>query len=639
MALKNPFKDSLANSLFINTSIVLLLLLISLVGLFLWLEKLDYQRDIERFESDFMQENREMVKAEVNDVLEYVKFRDNGLLAQTKNNVKSRVENVYAIIEQMYTNMHANYSENEVIKEIVETIQPLNLNKSAHYFFINSLDGYSILYPPDPSLEGKNLLEAPETNQNKVMQHMIETAQIQGNGFVSYKWPHPEKNGGLYNKITYIQTFEPLGIFIGSGDYIIEIENKIKQETLNWISKLRFGNEGYIFVLDSEGFMLSHIDPEYDDTTLLEYRDPEGFPVVKEIIKVAKSDEKGGFLQYLWRKPSTGNQAPKLSFVKYYESWDWVFGAGVYLDSLQQQIDSELALYRNRMWTRIWVSFGIFVSIAALSIVLILFMSKKVERSLQLFADFFQNAVTTYTLINPASLKYQEFKQIAMYANTMVKEYNQAQKSMQLSLNEKETLLKEVHHRVKNNLQLISSILNLQSSHLKEDALLHYFKESQSRIFTIASVHEELYESANFSKVDLDAYIGRIVPDLVHLYSEDTIITYDIEADSVFVELSTAIPLGLILNEIITNSIQHAFPQQDSGHISIQCKEQDDFIVFSIEDNGIGIPRSIQENKPHTLGIQLIDTLVQQINGTYSVTNETGCLVIIHIPKKEINNT
>lgn len=633
--MSSAFNNSLSKSLFINTSIVLLLLLFSLAGSFLWLERLDYQRNIENFETEFMQENRDLVKNEVKDVLQYVQFRDGGLLTRTKNQVKSRVENVYQILEYVHEKMPPSSSQEEIVTEIVKTIKPLNFNNSEQYFFINSLDGMSILYPPDPGMENTNLLETTVDQNTKVMSHLIKTAKTEQEGFVTYKWPHPEKETGLYNKLAYIKTFEPLGIFIGSGDYLMHMEEEIQTETLSWISKLRFGNDGYIFVLDSEGNMLSHIDPEYDERSLIDYRDPNGVPVVKEILRVAQTQGDGGFLQYLWRKPSDGTQAPKISFVQYYESWDWVFGAGVYLDTLQKQIDVQLSQYKIRMWTRIWISLGIFLCIAVLSVALVLFMSKKVERSLHLFADFFQNAITTYTLINPASLKYREFRKIADYANTMVSEYNHARRSMQFSLKEKETLLKEVHHRVKNNLQLISSILNLQSSHLKDEALLQYFKESQSRIFTIASVHEELYESENFSKVDLKAYINRIVPDLVHLYSNATLISYDIDADTVSVELSTAIPLGLILNEVITNSIQHAFPKYESGHISVRCKKTGKNIVFSVKDDGIGIPDTVQRNHPDTLGIQLIDTLTTQIKSTYTITNRSGgkgTIVSIYIP-------
>ena len=628
-----PFtQNSLSKSLFVNSIVGLLLLFITLAGSFLWLQRIEYRRATNQLETEFLQQNKDMVRGEVNDVFEYVRFRDNGLMERIKTGVKSRVSNAYAVVEQLYSELSPSAARDEILAEIVEAIRLLSLNRSSDYIFINSLEGESLLNPFTPSLEGSNLLESGDPQERQVMQSLVRTARETGAGFTTYKWPMPDDPDILHDKVTYIEVFEPLQIFIGSGEYLTHIETEIQQETLEWISHLRFGNEGYIFVVESTGLMLSHIDAEYDRRNLRNYRDPDGFPVVQAIIDTAISDEEGGYVEYLWEKPSTGRQAPKLSFVKYYENWNWVFGAGVYLDALQVQLDSRLTEYRRRSWTRIGIALGLFAFVAVLSLVLVLLMTRKVERSLQLFADFFQNSVRTYTHIEPDSLRYREFKKIAQYANRMVTEYHISRRRIENSLMEKETLLKEVHHRVKNNLQLISSILNLQSTYLDDDSLLQYFKESQSRIFTMASVHEELYESENFQKIDLGTFLNRIVPDLVHLYSQSTMITYEVEAEEILVELNLAIPVGLIANEIVTNSIQHAFPKYPSGHINISCRKADNTVELSISDNGIGIPASYNSEEPHSLGIQLIDTLVKQIHASYEIHNENGCEFNLFIP-------
>ena len=630
--MKPPLGNSLSKSLFINSTMVLLLLFLSLSGSFLWLERIDYLRNIEQLETDFMQQNRERVKVEVNDVIEYARFRDTGLLERTKTGVKTRVTNAAAIIENIYTDMEASSEKAEILQEVIQTVRLLNLNRSSDYIFINTLEGGNILYPPDSNLEGGNLLESGTPHEEQVLLKLVHRARTSEGGFITYKWPLPDSPDILYDNVTYIDVFEPLQIFIGSGEYLMHIEEEIQRDTLKWISKLRFGNEGYIFVVESNGFMLSHIDYEYNRQNLRNYRDPEGFPVVQAILDTAISDSEGGYVEYLWEKPSTGRQAPKLSFVKYYENWNWIFGAGVYLDSLHEQIDSKLAEYQQQTWTRVGISLGLFGFVALLSLALVLFMTRKVERSLHLFADFFQKSVRTYTRIDPGSLKYKEFKQIAQYANSMVTEYNHTQRQIENSLQEKETLLKEVHHRVKNNLQLISSILNLQSTYLQDETLQQYFKESQSRIFTMASVHEELYESENFQKVDLNTFLNRILPDLVHLYSQDTLITYEIDAEEILVQISLAIPLGLIVNEIVTNSIQHAFPNYEKGRIDISCNIKDSSVELIIRDNGIGMPDTYYSDEPKSLGIQLIDTLVKQIRGSYEVRNHQGCVFHLLIP-------
>jgi len=162
--------------------------------------------------------------------------------------------------------------------------------------------------------------------------------------------------------------------------------------------------------------------------------------------------------------------------------------------------------------------------------------------------------------------------------------------------------------------------------------LQQYFKESQSRIFTMASVHEELYESQNFQKVDLNTFLNRIIPDIVHLYSQDTHITYEIDAEEILIEISLAIPLGLIVNEIVTNSIQHAFPNYEHLRIDINCNRKESSVELIYQDNGIGIPDAYYSAEPKSLGIQLIDTLVKQISGSYEVWKHQGCAFHLLIP-------
>src|SRR6056297_1582913 len=136
--MKPPLGNSLSKSLFINSTMVLLLLFVSLSGSFLWLERVDYRRNIEQLEYDFMQQNRERVKVEVNDVIEYARFRDNGLLERTKTGVKTSVVNARAIIEQIYTDMEPFSEKDEILNKAIETVSLLNLNRRSNYIFINS---------------------------------------------------------------------------------------------------------------------------------------------------------------------------------------------------------------------------------------------------------------------------------------------------------------------------------------------------------------------------------------------------------------------------------------------------------------------------------------------------------------------
>lgn len=190
------------------------------------------------------------------------------------------------------------------------------------------------------------------------------------------------------------------------------------------------------------------------------------------------------------------------------------------------------------------------------------------------------------------------------------------QKKIKDSLKEKEVLLQEVHHRVKNNLQVISSILNLQSSFVKEDSTLSILRESQNRIKAMAFIHESLYQTKDFSKINFSEYILNLSKNLVHSYGIfSDLIDLNIEKDEVYLNLDLAIPAGLIINELVSNSLKYAFPEKSRGCIYISIKEREGNVILIVKDNGVGLPPGIDIKNTETLGLQLVTALTEQING------------------------
>ncbi len=193
------------------------------------------------------------------------------------------------------------------------------------------------------------------------------------------------------------------------------------------------------------------------------------------------------------------------------------------------------------------------------------------------------------------------------------------------SLKEKEVLLKEVHHRVKNNMQVISSILNLQSSYVSDVYALNLLKECQNRIKSMAFIHESLYQTKNFESVNFSEYVATLSKNLVHTYSVNSQkIKLILTLDKLFLNLDTSIPCGLIINEIISNSLKYAFPDNRDGIIFVTLKINNNNVELEAGDNGIGIPLNIDLKQSQTLGLQLVDTLVEQINGTIILDRTKG---------------
>ena len=206
--------------------------------------------------------------------------------------------------------------------------------------------------------------------------------------------------------------------------------------------------------------------------------------------------------------------------------------------------------------------------------------------------------------------------------------------SIKNTLLEKEMLLKEVHHRVKNNLQIVSSLLYLQTKSLKDKKIIDVFLESQNRVKSIALIHERIYQSANLSRIDFERYLSAFIPHLFQTFGKtDGNIDYKIKAGNIFLSTDTAIPCGLIINEIVTNSLKYAFSNLQKGEISIELiYHNNNNVTLIVKDNGIGLPDGINLTNAKTLGLQIISILVKQLNGKIEISNQKGTVYKITFP-------
>ncbi|MCA6362052.1 MAG: PAS domain S-box protein [Bacteroidetes bacterium] len=197
--------------------------------------------------------------------------------------------------------------------------------------------------------------------------------------------------------------------------------------------------------------------------------------------------------------------------------------------------------------------------------------------------------------------------------------------NLRQSLKEKEVLLKEVHHRVKNNLQVISSILNLQKAYVRDNKTLELLHESQNRIKSMAFVHESLYQTKDFSNINFADYIGNVTRNLMHSYaSTESPPELELSLAPIQLNLDTAIPCGLIINELLSNSLKYAFRKTKNGKISLTLTENKGNIKIVIADNGSGLPETVDYRNTESLGLQLVVTLVEQINGKIKLENKKG---------------
>jgi two-component system, sensor histidine kinase PdtaS len=213
-----------------------------------------------------------------------------------------------------------------------------------------------------------------------------------------------------------------------------------------------------------------------------------------------------------------------------------------------------------------------------------------------------------------------------------VTERHRAEQQLRSSLREKEALLREVHHRVKNNLQIISSLLHMQAAESSDPQIQTVFQESQTRVRSMALVHERLYQSGDFSGINFRDYIPAVGKDLLFSYGR-TDIALSIDAEDIHLAIDSAIPCGLIINELISNCLKHAFPHGRRGTITMELHTLgEDKVRFVVRDDGVGFPPDKNLADIRSMGIALVQGLTQQLDGTIELQRMNGTAFTLEFP-------
>ncbi|MFZ0441806.1 MAG: histidine kinase dimerization/phosphoacceptor domain -containing protein [Methanobacterium sp.] len=217
-----------------------------------------------------------------------------------------------------------------------------------------------------------------------------------------------------------------------------------------------------------------------------------------------------------------------------------------------------------------------------------------------------------------------------------ITERKEIEKKLEKALEEKDMLMKETYHRVKNNLMVISSLLNLQSRYIKDKDTKNIFKESQNRAKSMAMIHEKLYRSGDLKNLNFTEYIENLSNDLYRTYTIDkSLVNLELDIEDIKLDVEISVPLGLILNELLTNSLKHAFPEGTGGVIKVDMHRYDGGYKLSVSDNGRGFPQDLDYRNTATLGMLIVNSLTEQIDGELSLDRSKGTKFTVKFKEKE----
>lgn len=430
-----PIKPSITKQILHSWIASLLFFILTIAAINVTLNWMEFQRRTQKMRADFIDQQKNIVKREVEHVFDMINHRRQTTERDAMKVVQERVYEAYSIAAHLYEQHKDTQRPEELQKLIIEALRPIRFNQDRGYYFMTRLDGVEMLFADHPEMEGKNLLEIRDTQGKYVIRDMIEIINTKGEGFYHYTWTRPKSVGNDHPKIAFIKKFEPFDWLIGTGIYLEDIDEFNQQALLEEIGKLRFGlnKEGYFFVVSYDGVtLMNSTQPEIIGKNFWDMSDHNGVKVIQEERKASENPD-GGFIYYSWNKPSTGKISPKVSFVKGMPEWQWMVGTGVYLDDIETTINE----MKDELFEELRKEIAMILITTIIALLVVFMLIRKINSRLLndfiVFKEFFRQPSEVTVGIPCSRLRSSELEQIAVVANRMLDEKQKAQAELEKS--------------------------------------------------------------------------------------------------------------------------------------------------------------------------------------------------------------
>jgi two-component sensor histidine kinase len=599
------------------------------------------------------------------------------MLERRKLELKNVIDLVSGAIHESYRKAQAGLIGNDEAKRtVIELIETLRYDNGVGYVWINDTRRplpRMIVHPTIPQLNGK-ILDDPAFNcalhrRQNLFQAMVDVSLADGQGFVDYLWPKP-MDGGLtveQPKISYVRLFKPWNWVVGTGVYIDDIEAETQKrldavidELEQTFSKVKVADSGYLYMFNGQREMLIHPLLEGTDFTTLN-NPTTGHPILDDLI--AAANRSSHFLDYKWNKPT---EDPghydfwKRSYVTYFEPLGWYIAASVYFDEIRAPSQALRAkiLYISMVFLTAALIGSLLLSKSLVKpLHRLTAAAKRIQhrgidasdipimgtvetRELGTILGYMIRSIKAAVrakeeLLNALEAGNLELSRTNIKLESEIRSRRDTEKKLRATLDEKEILMREIHHRVKNNLAMIVSLLRLQEASFTDERIKMALNDSRSRIHAMALIHETLYRSENLANLKVDQYISKLI-DAVKAAMEKAAgrVHFKVLTDDIQLSSDQAVYCGLILNELITNALKYAFPD-NSGIIAITAryKRERSWIGLTVSDNGIGMPEDWEQRRKDSLGMRIISLLIEhQLEGEWRLENDNGTHFFIEWP-------
>ena len=578
----------------------------------------EFNHQVEKIRADSILERTMLIKNEVLKVHNLIKNEKSQSIKKIKTSLQDRVREAHAIASSIYRN-NQDKSSNEIKLLISDALRDIRFNNGRGYFFVYQNDGLSVMHPILPHLQNTNLWDFKDVKGVYVIRNLSNIATSQGEGFFRWWWKKPADTKTEYEKIGYSKFFAPFDWFIGTGDYVLDYEDELKKEILERIGRVRYGADGYIFVVDEQGTFLSHIEKQHQGKNRLDLIDSNGFLITQEIIKAAKRGE--DYLSYIGTiKPSTGLPARKTSFIKGFKDWHWAIGSGAYLDDIDNVVLLKKVVLNKKNQLKLLQTLAVGATISLLLYLISLAFANNIKKRFQIYRIkvtektqqlnelnlSLEEKVTNRTQALAASNEELELALVSL-KNTQKKliasekmasmvglvtgvahEFNTPLGIMVTSISQIENEIEKVFDKIKLQ-QLTRSELQRseEACRLGVELLNGSLNKSVQLIknFKSLSIYSEPGQAKKFS-------INKLIQSLSDSY-QSVLKAHNTQLDLAFIDEvminSYKDVIIDVLSQLIENSLTHAFNGIASPSITIQVSAINDHLLIDYFDNGLGL--------------------------------------------------
>ena len=558
---------------------ILAIIISILLSLSLYLNNEVNFKNQEKFiEQEYIKNNKELIKSQVDRVYHLIQKEQDSTENNLKTSLKNRVNEAYSIAMNIY-NENKELDKQIVKKMISDALREIRFNNKRGYFFIYTFDYECILLPLARELEGTDFYNYQDANGVYVIREIINIVKSKKEGFFQWKYYKPSDKEKQYKKIGYNKHFEPFNWVIGTGEYIKDFENDQKAKILNFISNLKYPNNGYIFALDYNGNYLSHIKKDIIGLNALEAKDTRTNQTIIDAINTSKNDS-SGYITYIQnKKPGINIPMKKTSYVRGFDKWNMLIGKGFYEDDIKQRLKKEKNLLKETFHEDLEQIFITTIIFSLVLLILSINLSKILKSKFDRYKKEIDDSLEYITKQNETLAHQSKMAAIGSMINNIAHQWRQPL-SIILSTSTGMEIKRELGVLSDDDFKKSIKHINDATKYLSntiEDFRTYFSKNKEKVEFSIKDVVEATLNIVSPQLRDKNIIVKNNTKDFQ---------TYGLKNE---------------LIQVVINLINNAKDElekinQEKKYIFIDSYVKDDEIILTILDNAGGIPKNIIEH-------------------------------------------